>query len=228
MFPGRRAAALSVMCLFFGIDVDIQVQGAEISGKLFELKEQRSLAGTEVTIEAVVDGIVIKQIKSADGTYRLAVPDDKVFDLFYSREGVATRQLVGIISKKGREMVIDVTVPEPQIPPCVALCPTPYPSNYWARYAYRMVNTAAPATIVVTLPADAKLTFGNSATHATSSYRVFSSPPLEVGHGYYYVLTAEILRDGKPITATQRVNVRAGQTTYASISFEKPGTSVRR
>ena len=64
--------------------------------------------------------------------------------------------------------------------------------------------TSGPATIVVTLPADARLNFDGSPTRTTSARRVFTSPPLQPGQSYQYTLTAEISREGRPVTVTQR------------------------
>jgi uncharacterized protein (TIGR03000 family) len=84
---------------------------------------------------------------------------------------------------------------------------------------------SAPATIVVSLPADAKLTIDGTATKSTSSTRVFVSPELIPGQDFFYTLTAEIVRDGKPVTQTERITVRAGQTTQVSLD-PKSATAV--
>jgi uncharacterized protein (TIGR03000 family) len=77
----------------------------------------------------------------------------------------------------------------------------------------------APATIVVTLPADARLSFDGTPTQATSTRRVFNSPPLQPGQDYHYILTAQIVRDGRPLSVNQRVDVRSGQTANVSLRF---------
>jgi uncharacterized protein (TIGR03000 family) len=76
----------------------------------------------------------------------------------------------------------------------------------------------APATIVVTLPADAKLFVDGNATTSTSSRRVFQSPTLTVGKEFSYNLKAEFAVDGKTITATKKVTVSAGNES--TVSFE--------
>jgi len=78
---------------------------------------------------------------------------------------------------------------------------------------------AAPATIVVTLPVDAKLTIDDTATKATSGTRVFSSPVLEPGKDYFYTLKAEMIQDGKPVTASKRISVRAGEETRVNLEL---------
>jgi uncharacterized protein (TIGR03000 family) len=94
------------------------------------------------------------------------------------------------------------TVPPP---PAVAYVPTP--------------NLApAAATLLVRLPADARLLIDGDATVSTGAARRFASPPLTMGRTYYYRLTAEVLRDGQRLTATQRVAVRAGQENVVELA----------
>lgn len=80
------------------------------------------------------------------------------------------------------------------------------------------------ASIVVHLPADAKLMIEGKATKSTSATRTFVSPTLEQGREYTYTLKAEAVRGGKPVTASKDILVRAGQET--SVALEFPGTSV--
>jgi uncharacterized protein (TIGR03000 family) len=71
----------------------------------------------------------------------------------------------------------------------------------------------APATIVVSLPADAKLTVDGVATRSTSEIRSFVTPTLAAGRTFQYTLAAEVVRNGRPIVETRNVTVRAGQTS---------------
>jgi uncharacterized protein (TIGR03000 family) len=73
------------------------------------------------------------------------------------------------------------------------------------------------ATIVVTLPADAKLTIDGQPTTSTSSTRRFSSPALEPGKTYYYTLKAEVVADGKPEVITEHVTVQANRETRVNL-----------
>jgi uncharacterized protein (TIGR03000 family) len=77
----------------------------------------------------------------------------------------------------------------------------------------------APATLIVSLPAEAKLTVDDRPTLSTSATRQFSSPALEPGKEYYYNLKAEITRDGKPLTISKQVTVHAGDETRVSLEF---------
>jgi uncharacterized protein (TIGR03000 family) len=87
---------------------------------------------------------------------------------------------------------------------------------------YDVSGLDAPATIVVRLPADAKLTVDGSATRSTDSVRTFVSPPLQAGKDYQYTLRAEVMRDGKTVERTRDVSVRAGQTS--EVSFDIAGS----
>ena len=82
---------------------------------------------------------------------------------------------------------------------------------------------ASPATVVVTLPADARLTIQGRATKSTSGVRTFVTPPLRPGQGYRYTFKAQFVREGQTITVTRDVPVRAGRQT--AVSLDVPGTA---
>jgi uncharacterized protein (TIGR03000 family) len=88
-------------------------------------------------------------------------------------------------------------------------------------------STNAPATIVVTLPAEAKLTVDGNATRSTSDRRTFTTPALEAGETFVYTLRAEIIRDGQVAAQTQEVTVRGGETTNVSFTFASQGVASR-
>jgi uncharacterized protein (TIGR03000 family) len=79
------------------------------------------------------------------------------------------------------------------------------------------VMVPAPATIIVSLPANATLTIDDAATASTASPRVFTSPVLPAGRDFHYTLKAQIVRDGKTVVVSKEVTVRAGQTTRATM-----------
>jgi uncharacterized protein (TIGR03000 family) len=80
------------------------------------------------------------------------------------------------------------------------------------------VRSDTPATVVVTLPADAKLTIDGQVTRSTSARRVFVSPPLSPGKTYRYTLLAEVTRGGKAVSWEQTVKVRAGRESQVSMA----------
>jgi uncharacterized protein (TIGR03000 family) len=84
-----------------------------------------------------------------------------------------------------------------------------------------------PATIIVSLPADAKLTFDGNVTNSTSARRTFTTPALDVNGEYVYTLRAEIVREGRSIVETQQVTVRGGQTSEVPFNFTSQGVASR-
>jgi uncharacterized protein (TIGR03000 family) len=80
-------------------------------------------------------------------------------------------------------------------------------------------ETSARATIVVTVPADARLTVDGNPTSSTSERRTFLTPALETGADYIYTIRAEVVRDGRSVIETQRVTVRGGETTNVPFTF---------
>jgi uncharacterized protein (TIGR03000 family) len=80
-----------------------------------------------------------------------------------------------------------------------------------------------PATVRVTLPADAKLTIDGHPTKSTASERLFISPRLELEKDFHYTFKAEFVRDGKTITVKQTVGVQAGRETTVSLDVPAGG-----
>jgi len=85
----------------------------------------------------------------------------------------------------------------------------------------------ARATITVRLPADARLTIDGEATRSTSDTRSFVTPPLERDKDFHYTLEARVLRDGKPVTMSKRVTVRAGEETQVSLDASSGNVAQR-
>ena len=83
---------------------------------------------------------------------------------------------------------------------------------------------AAPATLTVTLPAEAKLTIDGNATRSTTGTRTFVTPALALGQEFSYTLKAEIVREGQTLSTEQRVTVRGG--AESKIILNIPVTSV--
>jgi uncharacterized protein (TIGR03000 family) len=82
-----------------------------------------------------------------------------------------------------------------------------------------VASTDKRATLVVRLPADATLTVDDQATTSRSDRRTLMSPPLQNNREYYYTLRADVIRDGKPISETKRVTVRAGRESEVKFDF---------
>lgn len=75
----------------------------------------------------------------------------------------------------------------------------------------RATAADATATIVIKLPADAKLYFDGTPTRQTGAERTFITPELASGKQYTYEVKIEYVRDGRTMTRTKQVAVRAGQ-----------------
>src|SRR5262249_46280138 len=87
---------------------------------------------------------------------------------------------------------------------------------------------AAPATIVVSLPANARLTIDGAPTTSTSPTPLFATPVLQTGRDFYYTLRAEVVRNGQTVAQTQRVAVRAGQETRVALPLAATQTVASR
>jgi len=79
--------------------------------------------------------------------------------------------------------------------------------------------SAAPARIIVSLPADAKLTFDGVPTTSKSKERVFLSPKLQPNRDFHYTLKAEVIRDGKPVRIEQTITVQAGKESRVTLDL---------
>ena len=75
---------------------------------------------------------------------------------------------------------------------------------------------SAPAKLVFDLPENAKLFVDELPIRNVTASRAFSTPVLQPGQTYYYVLRAEVVRDGKTHQETKRVLVRSGETIHAT------------
>ena len=80
-------------------------------------------------------------------------------------------------------------------------------------------GVSAPATIVVNIPADAKLSIDDNMTRSTETVRRFVTPELENGKDFYYTLKAEMVVDGQTQTSTKRILVRAGEEAQVTMEF---------
>jgi uncharacterized protein (TIGR03000 family) len=91
----------------------------------------------------------------------------------------------------------------------------------------KQVQNVAPATIIVSLPAEAKLTVDGNPTTSTSARRTLITPALETANSYVYTLRAELVRDGQTLSETQQITVRGGQTTEVPFNFTSQGVASR-
>jgi len=88
-------------------------------------------------------------------------------------------------------------------------------------------SLGTPATVVVNLPAEAKLFVDGERVPMTTAVRSFKTPGLRAGQDYFYTMKAEILRDGVKTEKTARVIVRAGETARADFGEMAEGVAVQ-
>ena len=78
--------------------------------------------------------------------------------------------------------------------------------------------SATRAKLIVEVPADAKLYIDDQLMKTPSTRRVYSTPDLERGQAYYYMVKVEVVRDGQKQTETKRVILRAGEEVRADFT----------
>jgi uncharacterized protein (TIGR03000 family) len=81
------------------------------------------------------------------------------------------------------------------------------------------VAQSGQATIILTVPADARVTFDGQPTSTRSTSRVFVTPPLQPGREFHYDVEAQVDRGGRTVTVTRRIAVRSGQVTRESLNI---------
>ena len=74
------------------------------------------------------------------------------------------------------------------------------------------------AKLIVEVPADAKLYIDDQLMKTPATRRVYSTPDLERGQLYYYMVRVEVVREGQKQTETKRVILRAGQEVRADFT----------
>ncbi len=65
--------------------------------------------------------------------------------------------------------------------------------------------------MVIKAPTDVRIRVDGQDTPRTASEETFTTPELQPGRTYQYVVEAQALRDGKTLTSTKRVTVEAGR-----------------
>jgi uncharacterized protein (TIGR03000 family) len=82
----------------------------------------------------------------------------------------------------------------------------------------RETASASRATVIVKAPADARVTVNGQPATLDSTEQRFTTPTLEPGAVYAYTFKAEVTRDGRPVSRTQRVQVEAGREVRVDFS----------
>jgi uncharacterized protein (TIGR03000 family) len=84
-----------------------------------------------------------------------------------------------------------------------------------------------PATIIVSLPTDARLSVDGTMTTSTSERRTLVTPVLEGDSTYVYTMQAEVTREGRVMTQTQQVTVRGGEISNVQFNFSTQSVASR-
>jgi uncharacterized protein (TIGR03000 family) len=74
------------------------------------------------------------------------------------------------------------------------------------------------ATVVVKASLDVQIKFNGALARRSAEEQAFATPDLERGQNYSYQVTAEAVRDGKAVTATRKVLVKAGEVARVDFS----------
>jgi uncharacterized protein (TIGR03000 family) len=72
--------------------------------------------------------------------------------------------------------------------------------------------------VVLKAPVDARLSVEGQNIQRTAAEQTFRTPALETGYAYTYTFKAELVRDGKPVSYTKQIQVRAGNTIEADFT----------
>jgi uncharacterized protein (TIGR03000 family) len=80
-------------------------------------------------------------------------------------------------------------------------------------------SIGAPGRIVVSLPADARLSIDEYTSPARSDTHIVVSGPLGAEETKTYVLKAEAMRDGRMQATEQRVTVRSGEEKKVTLNL---------
>ena len=112
------------------------------------------------------------------------------------------------------------TIPGTSVPPAIPAPAEPPPASVNENPGLSLNRTTATAstagtgparaTVVVRLPADARLFAEGTPLTLTTAERTFVTPVLPGGGEYGYTFRAEYARNGETITQTRTVGVRAG------------------
>jgi uncharacterized protein (TIGR03000 family) len=91
------------------------------------------------------------------------------------------------------------------------------PSGDYSYGAYAPPAPSNTARIRLIVPADARVWFGNAATEQSGAVRHFESPALKSGKDYTYEVKVRWTENGKEVTRTRQVDVRANSS--ATVDF---------
>jgi len=81
-------------------------------------------------------------------------------------------------------------------------------------------------TLAVDVPEDARVYVNGTLTKTPGTHRVFISRGLASGYQYTYEVRAVVDREGKELSDTRVVHVKAGATADVAFKFDQPSSGV--
>jgi uncharacterized protein (TIGR03000 family) len=90
-------------------------------------------------------------------------------------------------------------------------------------YSYAPAETSTVdnrVTLILTVPADAKIWIEGSSTGQGGSQRQFVSPPIQPGHDYTYRIQVRWNQDGHEVTSEREIPVHAGDVINLTFPVE--------
>ena len=96
-------------------------------------------------------------------------------------------------------------------------------SDYYPPEAFPATTQEMSVFIDVSIPANAEISFDGAKTVQKGSRRSFVSPPLKPGSEYTYEIKAQWMENGREITRSRKIPVRAGERLAVDLTRESPG-----
>ena len=100
------------------------------------------------------------------------------------------------------------------------LPPTPEPDS--GDETTSTINSRGNSVLQVSVPAESRVYVNNRLTKTTGGSRSYVSKNLKLGKSYTFNVQAVIERDGKEISLTKEVVLRAGITSNVNFDFDQP------
>jgi uncharacterized protein (TIGR03000 family) len=110
---------------------------------------------------------------------------------------------------------VPATVVEPGAAPAQPQQQLPPPKDKEKKDTSYLGNAAA---VVLKAPAGVQLSIDGRAISRTAAEETFRTPELEPGYSYTYTFQARVVREGKTVSYTKQVKVRAGQVSTADFT----------
>jgi uncharacterized protein (TIGR03000 family) len=94
--------------------------------------------------------------------------------------------------------------------------------------AFNDLNAGVPAQLKVELPSAARLYVNDALVEHPTTPAIFTTPALEPGKPYHYVLRVELNQGGKTRTAVRTVKIEAGKRTEVRFDDLAPWRTAQR